>query len=84
VGHSCKSASGRAETGKREGQALLDQNVARPSGCRVETRLDAWRFEVIGIAVLNADRSANEERRDESRRGSLKAAPRKVLALSHT
>jgi hypothetical protein len=22
-----------------------DQTVARPSGCRIETRLDAWRYE---------------------------------------
>ena len=26
--------------------------MARPSGCRIETRLDAWRSEALGINVL--------------------------------
>jgi len=33
--------------------------VARPSGCRIETRLDAWRCDVL---------DSRKERRDESRR----------------
>jgi hypothetical protein len=42
----------RREAVKKRRQAgeagVRDQNVARPSGCRIEIRLDAWRSEVIG------------------------------------
>jgi hypothetical protein len=48
-----------------------DQNVARPSGCRIETRLDAWPSEVKKILRNSAECRwihRPEERRDESRR----------------
>ena len=57
---------------------LGENNVARPSGCRIETRLDACHSELKRISTGESwIRLPNEERRDESRR-SRHECPRHV------